>query len=275
MLKHLVKAVTPPILYEAAHRWKRAAPAPAGEYEFVPEGWAAASHCPGWNAQSILDHSQEQWPEFVRSLTGTQPQLLPVIYGPLAGHNVVACFSYALALAAHQKPQMSMLDWGGGIGHYYLRSRVALPDVPIDYHCKDVPLLASYGRSLFPEATFYSDHSCFDRTYDFVLASTSLHYSEDWERILARLAHSTEGWLLLNRLPCHDGAASYVYRQRALGSEFLSWSLNAEEVLACAADAGVELFREFLISETPQPILNAPHLSRMRAYLFHKRHESI
>jgi len=270
MLKQVVKALTPPVLYAAARRWKIPPMSPSGEYEFVPEGWSAVSLSSGWNTRSILDYYQEQWLEFFKSVAGTQPQLLPVGYGQLAGHNVIACFSYALALAAHGKPQLSMLDWGGDIGHYYLRSRAALPDVPIDYHCKDVPLLAEYGRSLFPEASFYTDKSCFNRTYDFVLASTSLHYSEDWRQDLTALAHSTHGCLLLNRLPCHHRAGSYVYRHRALGSEFLSWSLNAEEVLDCAADAGLTLRREFLISDGPQPIKNAPSPSVMRAYLFRR-----
>ena len=268
--KPSLKAVTPPILYAAARRWQGRQTASGGEYEYVPEGWDGDLSLNGWDAQSILDHYKADWPEFVRSVTETQPQSLPAGYGLLAGHNVVACFSYALALAARNRPALSVLDWGGGIGHYYLRGRAALPDVPIEYHCKDVPLLAEHGRALFPEACFYSDDSCFGRTYDFVLASTSLHYSQDWQRVLLSLARATDGWLLLNRLPCHQEGPAYVYRQRALGSRFLSWSFNAAELLQCAEASGLSLFREFLISDGPQPILNAPSPSVMRAYLFRK-----
>ncbi len=270
MLNRLLRAATPPFVWAALaglrgdRRWQ------APVYEFVPEGWRDAPPFSGWNAQSVLESYQAGWAAFAESVGGTRPQHLGASYGLVAGHNVVACFSYALALAARDKRALSMLDWGGGIGHYYLRSRAALPEVPIEYHCKDVPLLAEYGQSLFPEAAFCSDETCLDRRYDFVLASTSLHYSQDWRRVLTGLADATGDCLLLNRLPCHPDGASYVYRQRALGSEFLSWSLPVTELLRCAEASGLSLFREFLISDGPQPIQNAPSPSTMRAYLFRR-----
>jgi hypothetical protein len=60
-------------------------------------------------------------------------------------------YAYALSLSTRHKSSISMLDWGGAIGHYYLLSEKLVPDLEIDYHCKDVPVLAEYGRSLFPK----------------------------------------------------------------------------------------------------------------------------
>lgn len=34
-----------------------------------------------------------------------------------------------------------MLDWGGGLGAYYVYSRALLPDLELDYHCRELPLL--------------------------------------------------------------------------------------------------------------------------------------
>ncbi len=270
MNNRLLRAAMPPFIYSAAAKLRERRRGQAPPYEFVPGGWQGNLPFSGWNAESVLASYQAGWPDFVESVGGTQPQHLGASYGLLAGHNVVACFSYALALVAQNKRALSILDWGGGIGHYYLRSRAALPHVALEYHCKDVPLLAGHGRTLFPEAVFSSDESCFDRRYDFVLASTSLHYSEDWRRVLTALADSAQDCLMLNRLPCHEEGPSYVYRQNALGSRFLSWSFNAGDLLRHAEAAGLSLFREFLISDGPQPIQGAPSPSQMRAYLFRR-----
>ena len=275
-LKRLARAVTPPALYAAASRLKRGRPDSPYPYEYVPEGWRGARPGDGWNEASVRDSYLAGWPAFVESVRGTGPQHLGAGYGLLAGHNAVACVSYALALAAWGRPSLSLLDWGGGLGQFYLRGRAALPGVRIEYHCKDVPLLAAQGRALFPEAEhpdvgFSSDESCLTRRYDFVLAATSLHYSEDWRRVLAALARAARGYLMLTRLPCHPDGPAYVYRHRALGSEFLSWSFPAGELLGCAGDAGLTLVREFLLDEAPQPIRGAPSPSTLRAYLFRGR----
>ena len=161
-----------------------------------------------------------------------------------------------------------MLDWGGAIGQYLLLSRAALPGVVFDYHCKDLPLLAAYGQRLHPDAAFSSDEACLSRTYDFVLASSSLHYSHDWVRLFRRLAGATRGCFLLTRTPVHEGGPSYVFSQRAYGSEYLGWSLSRAELEGCAAEAGLTLIREFVMSPASIPIVDAPHPSRQFGFLF-------
>ena len=70
---------------------------------------------------------------------------------------------YLLALTAHQKDAISVLDWGGALGHYYQIGRAVLPDVKIDFHCKEMPKLAAVGQRLNPEVHWYVDDSCLDR----------------------------------------------------------------------------------------------------------------
>ena len=156
-----------------------------------------------------------------------------------------------LALAAGGRETVSVLDWGGGIGHYLLVSRAVLPDAQIDYHCKDVPKLAALGRELFPEARFVSDESCLDRTYDVVLASGSLQYSEEWPETIGKLARATGRYLFVTRLPVARTAPSFVVVQRpyAYGydTEYLGWVVNRDELVRAAAGAGHELVREFLL----------------------------
>ena len=277
----LVKAVTPPIVLLAL-KWllialglrKRAgAPetvAPAAEpaaskppeWEYVPEGWERQRRDPsvkGWDVQAVADAYRAKWPSYVAALAGTRP--LGVYHEVPAGeavagedasaHNMLVSYAYVLALTARRKQRVSLLDWGGGPGHYLALSRAVLPDVEIDYSSRDVPALTAYGRELFPEATFYDDDSCLERRYDLVLASGSLQYSEDWPRTLAGLGRAAGEYLYVTRLPVARAAPSFVVLQRAYDygyeTEYVGWVLNRDELLRAAASAGLELVREFLL----------------------------
>jgi hypothetical protein len=135
------------------------------EWEYIPEGWAYAGTHPevkGWNVQDVLEIYKQKWPRFVATVQGTGP--LGVAHESdlasredIASHNTMMAFAYALALAAHRKDTLSLLDWGGGIGHYCLLAQALLPDVHIEYHCKDAPLLAEYGAQLFPKQYLYTE----------------------------------------------------------------------------------------------------------------------
>jgi putative methyltransferase (TIGR04325 family) len=286
--KEFVKLFLPPVTVALFRRLRagikgaEAAASPASmrpEWEYIPEGWAYARTHPevkGWNVQDVLEIYKQKWPRFVAMVQGTGPLGVAhesdlVTNADINSHNTMMAFAYALALAARHKDALSMLDWGGGIGHYYLLAQALLPDVRIEYHCKDVPLLAEYGAKLFPDQRFYADESCLERTYDFVLASTSLHYCEDWQRVLAGLAKATGEYLYITRLPTVVQAPSYVFIQRpyayGYNTEYLGWCLNKAEFLAEAGKLGLSLVREFVIGEQP-PIANAPESCQYRGFLF-------
>ena len=184
-------------------------------------------------------------------------------------------YAYVLTLAARKKDQISLLDWGGGIGHYCILGRALLPEVEIDYHCKDVPILCQGGRELFPEARFYDDtKTCFKRTYDLVLASSSLQYSEDWTGTVTQLASASRPYLYVTRLPIVHRAASFVVIQRpyqhGYKTEYLSWFLNRQEFLNYMNSLGMDLVREFLIQERPF-VHGAPEQGESRGFLFRSR----
>lgn len=273
----LAKDVTPPILWRALKRLKdgrmpapvpgaearqEEAPVARPEWEFVPEGWARQRDpaVKGWDVDAIVEAYRAKWPSYLRALEGSRP--LGVYHEVVAGgdvwtddesaHNMLISFAYVLALAAHGKQRVSLLDWGGGIGHYYALARAVLPGIEIEYVCKDVPKLIAYGRELFPEAAFFENESCLERRYDLILVSGSLQYSEDWPGTLARLARATGGYLYVTRLPIAFRAPSFVVLQRAYAygydTEYLGWVLNRAELLAQGESAGLELTREFLLA---------------------------
>jgi putative methyltransferase (TIGR04325 family) len=277
--KRVARAVLPPVL-PSAYRRVRARIRGAGpaEWEYLPDGWPEESRSVrGWNSQSVLDAQLAAWDDFLAAQQSTAP--VGFSRGPYgastfndAHHNTIMSFAYALARAAGGRTRLSMLDWGGGVGAYYVYASTLLPDLDLDYHCRELPLLAEGGRRLLPEATFYADEeTALARHYDFVMASSSIHYSRDWRATLKQLAAVTDGYMYVTRLPVVDDAPSYVVLQRpyryGYQTEYPGWFLNRDEFLDAATDLGLTLLKEFLIAERPC-VRNAPGAADYRGFLF-------
>lgn len=283
-LRDLIASLTPPIVLTAAKRVRFTLMRSIlgrkkfVEWEYVPEGFTLARQDPdvkGWNVREVLEAQKLKWPQFLAMTEGSGPlgiahESCNATSDDVMHHNTIMVFAYALALASRNLERISMLDWGGGIGHYYFLARALLPNVEIEYHCKDVTFLSEHGRELLPEHHFYDNDSCLDRQYDFVLASASLHYHENWSRELARLASATSGWLLVTRLPTCVRAPSYVFVQRpysyGYNTEYVGWCINRDEFLRECANVDLTLMREFVIGEAP-PIHDAPDICQYRGFL--------
>ena len=53
--------------------------------------------------------------------------------------EVCPVFGYVLALAARTNRGLTVLDYGGNLGDYYWLAEALVPDVELDYHCKELP----------------------------------------------------------------------------------------------------------------------------------------
>ena len=288
-VKDITKLLLPPIFLKLVRslRKKDAAPVvtrPADpplpvEWEYIPEGWAYVEKHPeiqGWNVQSILETYKRKWPRFQALTQNSSPLGIAhesdlVCNTDLCSHNIVMSFAYVLALAAHDRLVLPLLDWGGGIGHYYLLAKTLLPGVTIEYHSKDVPLLADYGAQLFPDQYFSSDDSCLSRTYPLVMASVSIQYEQHWKELLGRLARASEEYLYVTGLPVVSKAASYVFVQRpyayGYNTEYLGWCLNRDEFVSCVEANELKMIREFVVGHKPF-IRGAPEQNEYRGFLF-------
>ena len=287
-MKHVAKQFLPPFAVSAVRRFLQSrdkqppeweyVPEQPPEWEYVPEGWSAKDdHIKGWNEQSVVETQRARWPAFARSLEGAGPlgiaheAVVPTREGWEA-HNTLMCYAYVLTLAARKQDSLRILDWGSGAGHYYLISKALLPDVPLEYHCHDTPLLCELGRELLPIAHFHEKvDDVFKRKYDLVLASSSIQYFEDWAEILQKLAAVTGRHLYITRVPVVRRVPSFVVVQRpyqyGYRTEYLGWFLNRREFLKRAEDIGLDLVREFLIQERPI-VKGAPEQSESRGFLF-------
>jgi putative methyltransferase (TIGR04325 family) len=249
------------------------------EMDYAPEGWNGnASIADNWSEQVIADAQVQHWPTLVQNLAGTGP--LGVAHFPWSQnredrthHNVMMSYGYVLARAARNRQSFSILDWGGGAGHYYLYSKALLPEVAFDYHCFDVSTLCDAGRKLVPEVHFYSDERDLrGKMFDLVISSSSLHYFEDWRQAARKLAGASS-FLYIARLQTVFSAPSFVaihnlHRQGY--SQFLCWCLNRQELVGCLEEAGMELLREFVYAKS-WAVRGAPEKAETRGFLFRRR----
>lgn len=227
------------------------------DFVYVGTAWPAAETSePAWDDMAAT--LAERWPAFVDACSGTAP--LDVAHEAAehtarndAFHNTYMTFGYVLTLAARSRPRLSVMDWGGGLGHYRVIAESLLPDVDFDYHVKDLPAVCEQGRRLSPEITFHDSDACLEERYDLVMASGSLHCVADWRSAATCLARATRGHLYITRLPVLLAAPTCVMRQDAtqhgFSDELLEWFINRDEFLDHMDEQGMELVREFYVQE--------------------------
>jgi putative methyltransferase (TIGR04325 family) len=253
-------------------------PAPTPEWEYVPEGWDRQTS--GWDGGTVAEAYVAKWPEWVEALRGPAPlgvyHEVPtgehVTQEDVSAHNMLVSFAYVVARAAHGRARLAVLDWGGGLGHYACLARAVLPEVQLEWHCREVPSVARAGASVNPDVAFHADDACLDDAYDLVLASGSLQYEIDWQLLLRKFAAATTGFLLVTRLPVALRSPSFVVLQRAqaygYATEYLGWVISREELLAVASSAGLELERELLLAAWLPPIGAPEEPIGHRGFLF-------
>jgi hypothetical protein len=94
----------------------------------------------GWNDASVATAQEHHWPTLVENPQGRAPLgvshfLHSQSREDRADHNAMMSYGYVLARASRKKDSISILDWGGSLGHYYLYSRALLPEVRIVIMC--------------------------------------------------------------------------------------------------------------------------------------------
>jgi len=286
-MRALAKQLLPPLIANLLRRYIQRHPnamvvtAVRGkpQWEYSPDGEACWDALPGWNVSSIVEMQRQKWPTFLNALAGRGPlgvshEAAEISATHYAAHNTLMSFAYVLARASHERRRLSLLDWGGGCGHYAVISRAIMPEVALHYTCKDVPLLCELGRELLPGDRFVdTDAEALAYCYDLIFVSSSLHYSRDVYATLKGLCDASQGWLMVTRQPVVETAEDFVVIQRpyAYGyeTEYPGWFLNRGNFIAFVERQGFRLEREFLVDEKPE-VYNAPEQCRYAGFLFRR-----
>lgn len=165
--------------------------------------------------------------------------------------------------------RLSVLDWGGALRYYGDIARAALPGIEIDYHCLEVATLAEAGRSRRPWITWHTDAGRLERDFDLVFSSGSIQYMEHWREGLRGMARAGRH-LFLTRVPVVEVSPTFPAVQRTYGSTMMHWQFNRRELLAAAADCGLEAVREFETGDRHW-IKGAAEECELRGWLFRSR----
>ena len=227
----------------------------------------------GWNDPKFTELESKKWNQYTELVNGTGPvgfsheqeQITSV--RNLYHHNVHMAFCYAMALATGRNHRPVVLDYGGGLGHYYKLACAMVPQLACDYHIMELPGVVDSGRKLNPEITWHTDDLCFEPQYDFVFVNGSLQYIDKWQELLRKLANCTRHYFLLTRVPVVQRADRYAAIQTAYGTSMIQWQYNEGELLAHMASCGLKLMREILVGGVPY-IRGAPEQPEMRGWLF-------
>jgi hypothetical protein len=165
-------------------------------YEFIAYEWPLDMQLSGWQANSVNETRERAWDKFLQLMEGqgslgiSENDLLFPEHISINVHNLYLSFGYCLALASHHKKVLSVLDWGGATGNYYIISKKLMPAVKLDYHCVDLPSVCKIGRKMLPEVAFYDNETWQKMHFDFVFSSSSLQYLKDWRTTVKALVQS-------------------------------------------------------------------------------------
>jgi putative methyltransferase (TIGR04325 family) len=276
-IKKILELLIPPIVIEGTRSVQNLFRKP--DFAYAPDGWQTQLtkvKNKGWSVEHVVAAEKAKWDAFCRNLEGAGPlgfshehTDMSVTRNPNF-HNVHISYAYVLALAAHKKDSISVLDWGGSLGHYYRIGKAVLPGVLIDYHVKEVPLMAEAGKQLNPEVHWYDDETCLERDYDLIMMNGSIGYMQDWFDALHRIARATKTYLFLYRLPVVQKSPSFLGLQRIYNSQMLHQQLNQTELLEAVKDTGLILVREFVVGDRPY-IKGAPEQCEIRGWLFKRK----
>ena len=249
------RSLLPPIMLPAARAalaWAGVSPPVPSKprLEFAPDGWDTplAGGANGWDTDAVTQAEEIRWGAFCSNAAGTTPLGFardaagPSAVRSLMPHNLHMSFAYAVALASAGRSRVSVLDWGGALGHYAIIARALFPAMTFDYSCREVPRIVQLGQRLNPGVHWFDGDQCLDQTYDLVMVSGSLQCMQNWREFLSRAAAAvaTGRYFLLTRVPVVSGPG-FVAIQRVHGTEVLHQQLNERELLDQMRDAGLHL----------------------------------
>ncbi len=178
----------------------------------------------GWDDLSIVLSRVEQ----IKEIKGSLQSHLPLGKTKADHHNFIT-FGYVLGLVA-TKDKISILDWGGAFGHYYLYAKRLFPKLEIEYTCKELPDTINYGKQYNKEINFINnDQEAVSKTYDLVFASSSLQYSDDWQKTLYQLGTAAKNYLFIARIHLIIEEISQRVAEEAYGKNINSWLINRTE----------------------------------------------
>ncbi len=252
------------------------------EWLALPQITSLGSQEAAWSHESVVSTQKRKWPALKKALE-SNPDALSINHeAPQSnwGEDVffqhqILCFGHALALASASESRVTWLDYGGGLGQYYLYAKALFPKSAQDYTCYDLPAFCAEGQKLNPNGIYLPyKEKALSKKYDLVFAGSCLWYEDNWIDLLGQLATSASPYLMVSRQLMVQEGSGFVALQRptkyGYSAEYRCWILNRQIFLNEAKSQGLELIREYCLGDGPY-IHKAPKPSQFRSFLFLKK----
>lgn len=140
-----MRALVPPLVWNGLKAVKSRVLTSGDRFVLARDGWATKL------PTGLPD--QEYWERYTARERVIYERIVQryhagdlVVTGELEEHLKHTTFAYVMALAADQRPALSVLDYGGNLGEDYWVGRALMPRITLEYHCKELPDLAWSGR---------------------------------------------------------------------------------------------------------------------------------
>ncbi len=280
-MRNLILQFIPPVILtivKSMRNWFGGA-----EWVYMPQGFAYKSkNVKGWGVNSIVKLQLSKWSRFSKRISA--PANFAVNHEAsnynicdLVSHNLIISFSYVCLLAARKNKKLKLLDWGGGIGHYGLIAKEALPAISVDYWCYDLEVFGVGALEALPEAQFVSDITFIEGLkFDLVNISSSIWYDPEWKQTLFSLSASVGEYLYITRMIFVEKVPTFVAIQKpySMGykTEYLCFIFNKQELVDYVISLGYTFEREFYFGPSAY-IHKAPEQGSYLGFLFKKNEE--
>ena len=273
LLEQILKLFVPPII---SYIWRTIRPRKIKAHlTYAPDGWDTqlGHNSEGWNSAPIIENMESEFENFADQCRQTIPLGFSHLRTEadsgitLRNHNLNMIWAYVLAFASRNKKTLSILDWGGGLGHLYLVAKSVIPEVTLDYHCKEMPATVATGRRINPSVTWYDNDDCLAKSFDVVLVSGSLQYMVDWREALKNLSAATKNYALLMQTPIVDKGSGFMAIQRMGDTELLHQQFNKAEIIGQMNNYGFSLVREF-VDGSRLKVVNTEIRCELKGWLF-------
>ena len=140
----------------------------------------------------------------------------------------------ALLQAELHAPQLTILDFGGGLGITYSKVIASLAKKDsIDFHVVERENICRLGQEVFREDSQISFHQCMPtlESADLVHVGSALQYVEDWKSVITKLGDYGPRYWLFTDLPAGD-IPTYASGQRYYESTIPCWFFNISDILS-------------------------------------------
>lgn len=164
---------------------------------------------------------------------------------PPAGNYRECLLPLLAALVYSQKGRVRVLDFGGNIGLAYYPTFYGLPQGgDLEYHILEQEGIARAGKNFFRKAKnkpfFLGKLPQSAKSYDIVHLASTIHYIDDWKKLLSRLSRLSAEYLLLVDLPAGE-IPTFVTIQNYYQSRIPVRFFNIKEIVKAVEALGFGL----------------------------------